>query len=380
LARYEKHWSGGGDSSIVQPKKLSHQRSSLVCSQCHGVWLHNGPEGMRRWNENGPAYRPGGDPAESMLLLQPSRAAVDPRIARVVADEAEYVQGQFWSDGVMRVSGREFNGMIDSACYARGELSCLSCHQMHRQEGDRRPLEAWRNAQLGVDMDSDHACLQCHAKYAARPSEHTHHAPQSEGSRCYNCHMPYTSYGLLKALRSHRIDLPSVDTTVHTGRPNACNLCHLDKSLGWTADALRARYGIASGPLDDDQQNVELALLLGLTGDAGQRALIAWAIGWGPAQVASKHALMPALLGTLMDDPYDAVRYIAQRSLRSLPDIDARASSYDSSARPATRAPMATRIANLGSTTLTAAEQQRMHTLFERLSARRDDRPVRLLE
>jgi hypothetical protein len=148
-------------------------------------------------------------------------------------------------------------------------------------------------------MDGDRACLQCHAKYADKISAHTHHAPESTGSRCYNCHMPNTTYGLLKAMRSHRIDVPSVAATVSSGRPNACNLCHLDKSLGWTARWLREQYGIESPALDADQDSIESTLWLGLTGDAGQRALIAWTLGWPPAQAASDHAFIPALLGTL---------------------------------------------------------------------------------
>jgi hypothetical protein len=381
LSRYARHLGSGEDASIVNPGKLTHQRASHVCAQCHATWLHDGPDSMRRWNENGLAYRPPGDLfAGTVWLLQPSREANDVRVVRMLANDRTYVEGLFWRDGMMRVSGREYNGMIDSVCYARGELSCLSCHAMHQPASDHRPPDVWSDDQLRVGMDGDRACLQCHSEYASKLADHTHHAPDSAGSRCLNCHMPYTSYGLLKALRSHRIDVPGVSATVTAGRPNACNLCHLDKSLGWTATWLRKRYGIESPALDADQENVELALLLGLTGDAGQRALIAWALGWGPARVASNRAFMPALLGVLMDDPYDAVRYIAERSLRSLPDVDARALKYDFVRRPAERESVASSVANLGKVELTATERQRLQTLYEQLGRRRDDRPVRLLE
>jgi hypothetical protein len=380
LARYQKHWKRAGDDSIVQPKRLTHQRASFVCAQCHGSWLHHGPSGMRRWNEHGFAYRPGDDLEDSMLLMQPSRAAADPRVASVVANEATLVEGQFWSDGALRVSGREFNGMVDSACYIQGDLSCMSCHTLHQSAADARPQHVWSDDQLGVDMDGDRACLQCHAKYADKISAHTHHAPESTGSRCYNCHMPNTTYGLLKAMRSHRIDIPSVAATVSTGRPNACNLCHLDKSLGWTARWLREQYGIESPALDADQDDLEAALWIGLTGDAGQRALIAWALGWRPAQSASDHAFMPALLGRLLDDPYDAVRYIAERSLRSLPEIDARNLNYDFVPRPSLRPAVAERVAGLARPQPSAAEREYLRLIFERLAPRRNDRDLQLLE
>lgn len=380
LVRYGKHWSGLGDASIVQPAKLTHERASMVCAQCHGTWLHQGPQGMRRWNEHGFAYRPGGDLADSMLLMRPSRAADDPRIAAVIAKDRSFVDGQFWSDGAVRVSGREYNGMVDSKCYERGTLSCMSCHEMHPPPNDARPIRAWSSDQLGAGMDGDHACLQCHREYEGKLAAHTHHAPESDGSRCTNCHMPYTSYGLLRAMRSHRIDIPSVSATVATGRPNACNLCHLDKSLGWTARRLRERYGIESPPLDDDQDRVEAAAWLGLTGDAGQRALVAWAMGWPPAKRASNEAFMPRLLGTLMDDPYDAVRYIAERSLRSLDNIDTHDLSYDFVERPDQRAPVAPTVSGLGRTGPVAADEQRIEMQYDRLKPRRDDRDVRLLE
>jgi hypothetical protein len=56
-----------------------------------------------------------------------------------------------------------------------------------------------------------------------------------------------------------------------------------------------------------------------LRGDAGQRAIAAQAMGWAPAQQTSGTGWMPPHLATLLDDPYDAVRFIAVRSLKTLP-------------------------------------------------------------
>ena len=99
--------------------------------------------------------------------------------------------------------------------------------------------------------------------------------------------MPYTTYGLLKAIRSHQVDSPDVTASVETGRPNACNQCHLDKSLGWAAAELETRYGIAPPELSRDQREVAAGVLWALEGDAGQRALAAWSFGWEPAREAS---------------------------------------------------------------------------------------------
>jgi len=54
--------------------------------------------------------------------------------------------------------------------------------------------------------------------------------------------MPHTSYGLLKGIRSHQINSPTVKASLATGRPNACNLCHLDKTLAWSGQKLNEWY------------------------------------------------------------------------------------------------------------------------------------------
>ena len=151
---------------------------------------------------------------------------------------------------------------------------------------------------------------------------HTNHAPESAGSRCYDCHMPYTSYGLLRAIRSHTVTSPTVRESVEIGRPNACNLCHLDRTLAWSADRLRDWYGQSPPDLRAEERSVAASVLWLLRGDAGQRALSAWSYGWEPAQEASGTSWMVPYLGELLGDPYDAVRFIAAGSLRTIPGFE----------------------------------------------------------
>ena len=56
-----------------------------------------------------------------------------------------------------------------------------------------------------------------------------------------------------------------------------------------------------------------------LKGDAGQRAIIAQSMGWAPAQQASGGGWLAPYLALSAKDSYDAVRYIASRSLSTLP-------------------------------------------------------------
>jgi hypothetical protein len=194
---------------------------------------------------------------------------------------------------------------------------------------------------------------------------------------------------LLKAIRSHQITTPNVATTLATGRPNACNLCHLDRSLGWTADQLSARYGITAPALSADDQALPAAFSLALRGDAAQRALIAWSFGWQSAQQASGAAWLPLALAPLLDDPYAAVRLIAGRSLRSFPQFAD--FEYDAIAAPEARVDaggrVRARVLSGGNgrqlrapAALLDANGQLDTGLVSRLLADRDQRPIQLLE
>ena len=304
--RYALHLGGKPDPTIVNPAHLNSKASSQVCGQCHGIkWIPN----SRDWKANGFRYRPGDDLDQTTPVIRAANPAAQPFIKDLLAQDPNYIHDRYWSDGMVRVSGREFNGMMESPCYKHGDLGCLSCHSQHQSE----PA-----GQMAAARNGNEACLQCHAPLRANLAAHTHHAANSSGSECYNCHMPHTTYGLLKGIRSHQIDSPGVRKTQETGRPNACNLCHLDRSLGWTAAKLTEWYRQPAPVLTEEERTQSAAATMLLRGDAGQRALYAWSLGWAPARQASGEDWLAPYLGELLEDPYPAVRYIAARSLRRL--------------------------------------------------------------
>ncbi len=288
--RYALHLSGEPDDTIINPMNLDSKLAAEACAACHAGRVDTS------WDNNtGGKFRPGQRIEDSMKL----------RKFEAVPDHLK--PDYFWGDGTSRVTGREFTGMSASACYTRGEITCTSCHSMH----DSDP-----NDQLARDRVGDEACLQCHPQYVGRISEHTNHVEDSPGSRCYNCHMPNTTYGILQLTRSHRIDIPTAAGTATTGRPNACNLCHLDQTLEW-ADARIARwYDKPKAEFDEDGRTVPTGALWLLKGDAVDRATASWHLGWDPAIAASKANIQPPLLARGLADPYAAVRYLAERSLR----------------------------------------------------------------
>jgi hypothetical protein len=335
--RYWLHLTGGSDPTIARPDRLDPRRSSQVCGQCHSFWEFTDAASERRANTSGLPYRPGDDLAATRLIVQPTVNLESAAMRALAADDPGFVRDTFWSDGMVRATGREYNGLIDSPCFKRATdpqrtLSCFSCHTMHKSPDDTRSLDEWRDDQLAVGADGNGACLPCHPG----ASTHAHHRAESSGSVCYNCHMPYTTYGLLKTIRSHQISSPSVQETLETGRMNACNLCHLDRTLAWTAAALTDWYGTPAPTLAGDDVSVAASLVTLLKGDAGQRAIVAQSMGWAAAQQASDANWMAPYLALLVDDPYDAVRYIASRSLATLPAFET--FRFDFVAPPQTRA------------------------------------------
>jgi hypothetical protein len=300
--RYAVRLADGRDPTIVDPADLPPDRATMVCGQCHGQFDYRFDEArMRAWSSNGFAYRPGDD-----VLAH-----------RRLKFEGE---GQFWSDGLIRVAGREYNALAKSQCHERGGMTCTTCHRMHQPAADERAPRAWADDQLAPgDAGTDGSCVKCHADVAARGEQHTHHRAGSAGASCVNCHMPHTTYGLMKAVRTHRIASPSVQSTLATGRPNACNQCHLDRTLRWTAEHLHAWYGTPVPALSADDGAIAAGALWALQGDAAQRALVAWALGWQPAREAGGTDWTVPFLAELLDDPYGVVRIVAERSLRTLP-------------------------------------------------------------
>lgn len=309
------------DDPIVNPGDLNHLRSAEVCGQCHSVHAAH-PLPGKTGSEVQKIYRPG-DVLEDTRLVFRGRGERRELVAQIIRDKqmdvAQFFRERFWDDGSIRLAGREYNGLLESACHTAGELTCLSCHQMHQSKTDSRAVKDWANDQLSPEGLGDQACLKCHSSGDYQTPKHTHHTAGSSGASCYNCHMPHTTYGLLKGIRSHTIDSPSVATSVAHRRPNACNLCHLDQTLEWTAKHLNDWFDHPIPDMSQSQKAISAAVMGAITGDGGERALIAWHMGWQPAREVSGTRWLAPYLTLLMQDPYDAIRYMAGRSLKSLP-------------------------------------------------------------
>ena len=125
------------------------------------------------------------------------------------------------SDGTSLRNSSEALDLAASACTG---AKCTDCHDPHRADSradDERSLAA---------------CTHCHPQFAEAATARAHSA--HDHVNCLDCHMPKMVMGIDRYVRTHRIQLPITRARVAEAAPNACNLCHLDRSVGWTLDAL----------------------------------------------------------------------------------------------------------------------------------------------
>jgi predicted CXXCH cytochrome family protein len=169
-------------------------------------------------------------------------------------------QGEFWPDGRPNRFNRP-QALSMSGCFKAGAISCASCHLSHGST-----FEASLKVDIHDGRKGDELCTQCHssppptprlrgtskpvdsalvpASYAgAGLQQHTFHAPQSEGSRCINCHMSDVNWRLLIRKRDHTFQAPVPENTARFGIPNACTTCHDERSPEWAARQMNEWWG-----------------------------------------------------------------------------------------------------------------------------------------
>jgi len=151
----------------------------------------------------------------------------------------EFSRKGFYKDGRFRQTTFMVEALERSKCFRLGEVSCGNCHDPHAHDA------ASNLTSLKFRDRPNLMCTGCHNRWGDAGSlvTHTHHAAESEGSRCVSCHMPRIMESVLFRARSHQIDdIPDAAMTQRFGQqesPNACLLCHADKSLPWLQDQLQ---------------------------------------------------------------------------------------------------------------------------------------------
>jgi len=213
------HMRQPSQATIVNPARLNTIQATNVCLQCHsqGQPLHNPING--KYYDWPVGYQVGMDLSNYWKL-----------------EEHKLGEQTFthFADGTAHKNRMQGNDFVQSAMYTHG-VSCNSCHDVHGTEN---------NADLLKPANA--MCLECHGPnspngpHQATVEAHTHHPAGSLGNECVSCHMPKIEPEIADVnVRSHTFRFVPPSETASLKIPNACNVCHTDKSTQWAGDALK---------------------------------------------------------------------------------------------------------------------------------------------
>jgi len=140
----------------------------------------------------------------------------------------------YYAAGMSTWNSTEYTDATKGGCYS--QLTCIDCHDPHTSIGPQ-----WTQ----TERQNDESCLKCHEQLRSAEAlqKHSHHAADSEGSRCMNCHMPRLNEGLQEVVRTHMIFSPTNSEMIESNQLNACNICHVEESIDWTTGHLEQWYG-----------------------------------------------------------------------------------------------------------------------------------------
>lgn len=206
-------------SNIVDPARLDYVDGNDTCISCHsqGRPLTNPIDG--RYFDWAVGYEPGKKLGDYWKLE-------DHKLGETTFTH--------FPDGTAHKNRMQGNDFVTSLMYTHG-VSCFTCHDAH---GTDNPSLLRKPASM--------LCLDCHGPsspngpHAPTIEAHTHHAAGSPGNECVACHMPKIAQTLGDVnVRSHTFRFVYPDKTDDLKIPNACNVCHTDKTTAWAYDALK---------------------------------------------------------------------------------------------------------------------------------------------
>jgi hypothetical protein len=199
-----------GQSGIVVQTRLDHVRNTTVCGQCHSL-----RDAISLDFVAGSNYFDYFLPQLEYGLPQDH-------------DPAWYV------DGSTRRFSNDTLGLWLSRCHLEGGLACTDCHS------DPHDTEIEKNPKIRPEASA--TCTRCHEAIGRDVAAHSHHAETSAGSSCVECHMPRSVVSIKARIRDHGIGLPAPENTERHRIPNACNICHEDKTPAWATATLDAWF------------------------------------------------------------------------------------------------------------------------------------------
>ncbi|MEO8006121.1 MAG: c-type cytochrome [Betaproteobacteria bacterium] len=215
-----EHVKRDGHGAIANPSKMNYVEANDVCVQCHsqGQPITNPIKG--KYYDWPVGFHVGINKLSDVWKLEEHKLG-----------EQTFTH---FPDGTAHKNRMQGNDFVQSLMYARG-VTCFSCHDVHGTEHD---AVLWKPAKS--------LCMDCHGPespngpHAPTIEQHTHHKSGSAGNECIECHMPKIEQTIGDVnVRSHTFHFVTPASTESLKIPNACNVCHKDKSPAWAAEALK---------------------------------------------------------------------------------------------------------------------------------------------
>ncbi len=302
LASYENYY--GPDNAVAL---------GISCEACHlGCDSHVGSQGKVP-----PSFQP-----VSVHLTAPGRLTSSlGRTQQSINQACSHCHASDrlkFPDGAAHKNSAEYTDMMSGHCAS--QISCVHCHEPHTAIGEK-----W----TATPAQDDARCIACHPQYKGEKAvaAHTHHELGSEGSRCMNCHMPKLTEGIEDVMRTHHISSPSSREVIIGGGFNACNACHIEKSVKWTAEHVNRWYDKSYAPreLAATYGDIELPFGAYWLKSAPREVFKLPAYG---AMKRNKAAWMAPLAAADLDSPRLIVRQFAQDSIEAALEVSLEEQGY----------------------------------------------------
>ena len=299
--------------------KTTYNIINVSCESCHGAGLNHSKY------LNSKEYKSGEKTVGSYLKMHKNATQLEvindcaPCHARVSELTQKHIDSKeimdnyipeipstehFHADGQVDDEDYIYTSFLQSKMFAHG-VKCTDCHNPHTTKLKR------------IDNQT---CTKCHVTTTYDTPKHTFHPMGSKGASCVSCHMPGKLFMGNDFRHDHSFRVPRPDLSVKYGTPNACNMCHTDKSDKAMADAVVKWYGpnrkyhyaedlIPGSQTNNDSEAHLTKLFNAPTTPAIVKATVANYLG---------NIITPTSLSTLLTGLKNKEAQVRYRSLRSL--------------------------------------------------------------
>ena len=197
---FEKADSGEvvADMKIISTKRFTSEQHNSLCGSCHA-----------RMIPVASSFTPGDYFYNAFDLVTPENP-------------------DFYADGRDLGENYTYTSWEMNKCRSESDLNCVTCHTS--------------SGRYKFKDNPNGACMPCHESKVKDSRSHTRHDPSGAAGQCVACHMPKTTFARMER-SDHSFRPPSPAASIEFGSPNACNICHTDKTIRWANETVIKEKG-----------------------------------------------------------------------------------------------------------------------------------------